>query len=231
MDAATFAYYTENAASRAELWESVNSPIATLLPLLFRDGQSVLDVGSGSGRECVALLRLGVDAYGLEPVPALRDEAIARHPQLADRIVHAAVEEYAPHHPDVYDGVLLSAVLMHIPDSELFNFALAIRSLVKPGGRVVVSVPLERCDVDREAQRDQDGRLFVLRSEDEVSLFFERLGFTVESRFRSGDARRLNPGISDWNNWEKPLLRALIETVESTATVRGAERWEWTRSS
>jgi len=188
MDADTFAYYTRNAAPRADLWESVDGPMATLLPLLFRSGQSVLDVGSGSGRDCVTLLRLGVDAYGLEPVPALRAEAIARHPQLSDRIVNTTVEEYAPHHRDAFDGVLLSAVLMHIPDSELFDFVLAIRTLVKPGGRLIVSGPLERSDVDRGAQRDQVGRLFVLRSEEEVSLFFERLGFAVESRFQSGDA-------------------------------------------
>ena len=39
-----------------------------------------------------------------------------------------------------------------------------------------------------DTQRDAGGRLFVLRSEPEVTLVFERLGFAVESRYRSGDA-------------------------------------------
>ncbi len=188
MDTGTLDYYEHHASPRAELWESVESPLATLLPMLFRKGHTVLDVGAGSGRDCAALLRLGVDAHGLEPVVALCTAAISRHPELANRIVTATVEEYAHGNRARFDGVLLSAVLMHIPDNELFNFVLAIRELVKPGGRLVVSVPLERDDVDPETQRDGEGRLFVIRSEAEVSLFFERLGFAVESRFRSNDA-------------------------------------------
>lgn len=42
--------------------------------------------------------------------------------------------------------------------------------------------------MDSGTQCDADGRLFVLRSEAEISLFFERLGFAVESRFSSTDA-------------------------------------------
>ncbi|MEX2443119.1 MAG: methyltransferase domain-containing protein [Alkalispirochaeta sp.] len=188
MDNRTFNYYVHHASPRADLWESVESPLGSLLPMLFQKGDTVLYVGSGSGRDCATLLRLGVDAHGIEPVPALRDEAIARHPELTDRITTITVGEYAPAHRARYDGVLLSAVLMHIPDSELFNFILAIRDLVKPGGRLVVSVPLQRDDVDPDTQRDAGGRLFVLRSEAEISLFFERLGFAVESRFSSRDA-------------------------------------------
>ncbi len=188
MDELTAAAYQTSAGARADLYESVESPLGRLFPLLFRPEQRVLDVGAGSGRDCAILLSLKIDAHGIEPVGELHREAVIRHPELINRVVHTTLEDYAPAHRGRYDGVLLSAVLMHVPDSQLFNFVLAIRELLKPGGKLVVSVPLERSDVDPTTQRDAAGRLFVLRSEPEVTLFFERLGFAVESRFRSNDS-------------------------------------------
>lgn len=188
MDEHTALYYQSNAQERADLYESVESPLGPLLPLLFQPGQTVLDVGAGSGRDCATLLSLKIDAYGIEPVLELHQEAITRHPELINRVVHTTLEDYAPTHRGRYDGVLLSAVLMHVPDSQLFNFVLAIRELLKPEGTLVVSVPLERDDVDPTTHRDAAGRLFVLRSESELTLFFERLGFVVESRCQSNDS-------------------------------------------
>ncbi len=188
MDERTALYYQSNAQERADLYESVESPLAAILPRLFTPGQTVLDVGAGSGRDCATLLSLKIDAHGIEPVLELYREAITRHPELINRVVHTTLEDYAPTHRGRYDGVLLSAVLMHVPDSQLFNFVLAIRELLKPGGTLVVSVPLERDDADPTTHRDASGRLFVLRSEAEIALPFERLGFTVESRFQSDDS-------------------------------------------
>ena len=135
MDSRTRAYYQTNTADRVALWESVESPLAALFPTLFTSGQRVLDVGSGSGRDMALLLRLGVDARGLEPVDQLRAAAVARHPELAGRIVALPAEAHAEANPAAYDGILLSAVLMHIPDSELFDFVIALRRLLRPGDR------------------------------------------------------------------------------------------------
>ena len=192
MDERTAAAYRVHARAQADLYESADSPLGRLFPFLFREGQNVLDVGAGSGRDCVILLKQGIEAWGIEPVGELRREAVTRHPELINRIAHTTLEEYAPHHRARYDGVLLSAVLMHVPDNELFNFVLAIRDLLKPGGKLVVTVPLERPDMDPVTRRDASGRLFVLRSESEVSLFFERLGFAAESRFHSHDVHGRN---------------------------------------
>jgi len=138
------------------------------------------------------LLRLGVDARGLEPVDQLRAAAVARHPELAGRIVALPAEAHAEANPAAYDGILLSAVLMHIPDSELFDFVIALRRLLRPGGVAVISIPLERDDVDESTGRDAGGRLFVMRGESQVMLFFERLGFVVENHYRRNDAAGRN---------------------------------------
>lgn len=203
MDSRTRAYYQTNTAERVALWESIESPQAALFPTLFTAGQRILDVGSGSGRDLALLLRLGVEAWGLEPVDELRAAAVARHPELAGRIVAGPVEAYAEANPAAYDGVLLSAVLMHVPDSELFDFVIALRRLVRAGGVAVVSIPLERDDVDESTGRDARGRLFVMRGESQVTLFFERLGFVVESRYRSNDAAGRD---ATWATYYWPFL-------------------------
>jgi two-component system sensor histidine kinase YesM len=73
------------------------------------------------------------------------------------------------------DGVVLSAVIMHIPDSKLFDTALAVRARLKDGGRLVLSTALERGDAQAGADRDASGRLMILRPASQVRLLFERL--------------------------------------------------------
>ena len=187
MDELTAQYYQKNARVQADLYEQSSGPLENLLPLLFQPGQRVLDVGAGSGRDCANLVARHVDAYGIEPIAELYQEACRRHPELVGRVMHTTLEDYISGHQEEYDGVLLSAVLMHIPDSELRSFVPALRELLKPQGTLVVTVPVKRDDVDPSTQRDSGGRLFVLRSESEITLFLERSGFVVESRFSSVD--------------------------------------------
>ncbi|OIQ85877.1 hypothetical protein GALL_322700 [mine drainage metagenome] len=49
----------------------------------------MLDVGCGSGRDLARLRALGYDACGVEPVDALRVEALRRYPELEGRIAAA----------------------------------------------------------------------------------------------------------------------------------------------
>lgn len=187
MDPRTFEYYRGDAEARADFWERAPGPLENLFPHLFRTGQAVLDVGCGSGRDCATLLRLGIDARGIDPVPELCSVAIERHPELAGRIENVTVAEYAAVHPTAFEGILLSAMLMHVPDSELFDLVVNLRKLLRPGATLAVSIPVERSDVDPDSSRDEYGRLFILRDESTVALLFERLGFTVESTLRSND--------------------------------------------
>jgi hypothetical protein len=66
-----------------------------------------------------------VDA--VEPSAALRERALANHPELEGRLFHGFLPVGLP--PDIrptYDGTLLSAIIMHIPDAELFDAAFQI---------------------------------------------------------------------------------------------------------
>lgn len=186
MDPKTLAYYTENATEIARRYESVVSPVERYFALAFTPGARVLDVGCGSGRDTACLLNNGYDAYGIEPVEALRHAAMAAHPELAGRLSEGGLPHTGDAFGGEFDGILCSAVLMHVPDTDLLESALAIRRLLKPGGRLLLSIPASRGDL-LSGDRDTNGRLFSPYSADEISLLLERLGFGSISRWESDD--------------------------------------------
>ncbi len=192
MDQQTVDYYNEHGDEVAKRYEAADEGIETLFPFVFSSGERVLDVGSGSGRNLAALRRLGVEAFGLEPSEVLRKQAVKIHPQLIDRISAGSLpRDLSGLRHRKYDGILLSAVIMHIPDAELFDSVFAVRELLNDGGVLLLSFSTERGDTkpaDKDEQRDTRGRLMVLRSAARVRLLFERLGFVLESEYHSADS-------------------------------------------
>lgn len=186
MDPKTLVYYTENATEIARRYESVVSPVERYFASAFPSGARVLDVGCGSGRDAARLLNSGYDAYGIEPVEALRHAAVAAHPEMAGRIGEGGLPRTGDAFGGEFDGILCSAVLMHVPDTDLLDAVLTLRRLLKQGGRLLLSIPATRGDL-LSVDRDTNGRLFSPYSADEISLLLERLGFVPLSRWESDD--------------------------------------------
>ena len=86
MDYKTEQFYHNNVNDVFAQYEAVKSPVAQHFPLAFRAGAKVLDIGCGSGRDLKALLDEGYDAFGIEPVEALRLKIIEHSPHLNDRV-------------------------------------------------------------------------------------------------------------------------------------------------
>ena len=193
MDKQTVDYYDAHASQVAANYESVESPFAALFPHIFRQGHRVLDIGCGSGRDMALLLESGCDPYGLEASSSLIETAVKFHPELQGRIEHGSIPGGVPEKLyGAFDGVVLSAVLMHIPDSQLFDAAIEIRRLIKIGGSLLVSFSVERDDMsaDRDHDRDIKGRLMVLRPAARIQLLFERIGFETAATWHSEDKSR-----------------------------------------
>lgn len=193
-DEKTIAYYQYNVRDVFARYEAVKSPLLPYFPMAFLPGSRVLDVGCASGRDLKALLAQGYDAYGIEPVDAMREMAIAHAPELSSRIQAGQL-------PDIqinerFDGVICSAVLMHISAGQQLESFVNLRNLIKVGGRLLLSVPDSRDDLDADF-RDPQGRLFLPMESDRVCLLAEQLGLVLISKFRSHDA--LGRGGMSWN--------------------------------
>jgi len=186
VDAKTAAFYDQHAAEIAARYESAPSPVEGYFPQAFHAGSRVLDVGAGSGRDLAALLRAGYDGHGVEPSAGLRQAAVTAHPELADRLVEGALPAIGAPFGGAFDGILCCAVLMHLPKVELLDAAVALRQLLKPNGRILMSIPTARTDVGPD-NRDSQGRLFAPCDPDELQLIFERLGFKRVDRWETDD--------------------------------------------
>jgi hypothetical protein len=133
------------------------------------------------------LLQEGYDAYGIEPIEAMRTEAVRLHPELVSRVGAASLPHVETPFGQDFDGILCSAVLMHVPESDLFDTAFNLRRLLRPNGRLLVSLPLTRGDVP-SGERGEDGRLFKTYAPEYLQLLFERVGFQLIGRWNTGDA-------------------------------------------
>jgi protein-L-isoaspartate(D-aspartate) O-methyltransferase len=97
-------------------------------------GETVLEVGTGSGYQAAVLARIGCAVHTLEIFRALADEARARLARLGySRVTvrhgdgHLGWAEEAP-----FDAILVTAAAGHVPP--------ALVAQLRPGGRMVIPV-------------------------------------------------------------------------------------------
>jgi SAM-dependent methyltransferase len=175
---ATTAFYDDWALNGQE---NPRSAMSHHFESAFTRGARVLDVGCGKGRDVVALLDMGFEAYGVEPNDAMRAQALARDPRLRDRIAAAALPELALPFGGGFDAVTCSAVLMHVTSAVLPDSLLALSAVLKPTARVLMALPEMQADrlVDG---RDPDGRAFVNHAPEQVQRLMAGLGFALLRR-------------------------------------------------
>ncbi len=187
MDSATVNYYSQNAQTVAERYESVVSSLSKSFEEAFKPRSRLLDIGCGSGRDLALLASLGHEGFGVDATPVFVTLSQSLHPELTGKVLHAALPNFEPPFGGGFDGILCSAVLMHIAESELVPAALSIKRCLKNHGRLLYSVPSKRLDVVTE-NRDANGRLFVPDQSNRLQKIFEQLGFSLISKWDNADS-------------------------------------------
>lgn len=174
----TTAFY-DNWATHGE--ENPRSAMSRAFEGAFAPGSRVLDVGCGKGRDLVALLDMGFDACGVEPNDAMRAQALARDPRVAGRIAAASLPALGRPFGGGFDGVVCSAVLMHVQADDLAASLAAIAEVLKPAARVLLALPEMQRHLLLDGH-DPDGRQFDNHAPAHVQSVMWALGFSLARR-------------------------------------------------
>jgi SAM-dependent methyltransferase len=165
----------------------VTSSLSNSFKDAFTPRSKLLDVGCGSGRDLALLALLGHDCFGVDATSEFVALAQSLHPQLQGKILEATLPTLTPPFGGGFDGILCSAVLMHIPEIELTATATSIKNCLKANGRLLYSVPSKRLDLIT-ANRDAYGRLFIPDQSDRLQNIFEHIGFNLISKWHNEDS-------------------------------------------
>jgi SAM-dependent methyltransferase len=224
--------YEEYASDLSSFYETREPVFARTLAESLEEGASVLDIGCGSGRDLAMLRSRGFRAFGLEPSPAMRAEAVRAHPELADRIFEGGLPELRLPISALsggFDAVFCNASLQHLQPGDLIPAFARIKEALRPGGWFAFSVPL-RYPVDSQGI-DEKGRYYHLRPRGFWIDLVRRFGFDIRR-----DASAAESGRPD-RTWLQVLCRKSasggrgpLESIERTRTANpaqaaGGERW------
>ncbi|MDT0342839.1 class I SAM-dependent methyltransferase [Streptomyces litchfieldiae] len=156
-------YYAESADRLGRQYESVAFEDAheAFLPFLPPGPATAADIGAGTGRDAAALAARGYAITAVEPVRELRDLARRLHPGpsitwLADSLP-ALTRLEGP-----FDLILVSAVWMHLEETERPRAMARLHDLLAPAGRLLVSL--------RHGPPPPDRRMFDVSDEETVEL-------------------------------------------------------------
>lgn len=145
-------YYRANAVKRFDRYEEqpAGDHCRYCLKYMAPAG-SVLDIGSGSGRDAAFFASNGYQVSAVEPATELRELAQQKH---VNNLITWA-DDYLPElkgFSDVsehYDHVHLSAVIFHLPQSETRKILERIFSLLKKDGTVFIGLRIGPADPER----------------------------------------------------------------------------------
>ncbi len=115
VDEQTIDYYRQHAPEIAEKYRDATDWITAFYQQAFNPGSVILDVGCGSGRDLHKLSELGFEVTGVDPAEEMLREAHRLHPDLNGRLHTGSLPSLVELDDQSFDGVLCSAVLMHIP--------------------------------------------------------------------------------------------------------------------
>ena len=180
-------YYDNNAECIAAKYERVNfssvlEPIMAELPA----GASVLDLGCGSGRDAASFVRCGFDVTGTDASPAMLEQAVWHHRELAGRVVLHALPKELPFQLGCFDAALAMAVFMHMEEAEIPRAFTAVRRVLRRGGLFAYSVNIGRGNLDASGN-DEYGRHFTPLPRSQWGRLHREAGFETQKAWESAD--------------------------------------------
>lgn len=216
-------WYDANAADVSRRYESVAAETVHgwLVDLLPAAPALVLDVGAGTGRDAAWLASRGLEVVAVEPSAAMHAAGLRLHPSPSirwvvdtlpglDRVIRLGLS---------FDLILLSAVWMHIAPADRTRAFRKLITLLKPGGRLVITLRHGPAEPER-------GIYVVSRAEVEIlarahGAFLER---TTDSKDELGRGAvtwtQVSIRLPDDGTGALPLLRHIILNDDKSSTYK-----------
>lgn len=188
MDLQTLKYYDSKASELADKYCHVSGGISDYFNQAFDKNGKILDIGCGSGRDLKILHENGYAADGVDSCNEFVELCNKNKTGYASVVKKDSLPELNEVADKSYDGVLCSAVLMHLPKEQLFDASFAIRRILRDNGKLLISIPLPDETIDSNTKRDKDGRLFNGITPENFQLIYERIGFSLVSRWDNNDS-------------------------------------------
>jgi SAM-dependent methyltransferase len=136
--------YADEAKELFKHYESFSAADAhrAVLHLIPAAPSSVLDIGSGTGRDAAWFAAQGHRVVAVEPTDAMRIPAMARHPSPRIEWLDDSLPDLALllARGERFDLVMLTAVWMHLDPRQRRQAMPHLASLVREGGTVIMQV-------------------------------------------------------------------------------------------
>jgi 2-polyprenyl-3-methyl-5-hydroxy-6-metoxy-1,4-benzoquinol methylase len=154
-NAATIDFYDRNAESYiARTWAIDMSEMHADIYSRLAPGANILDIGTGSGRDALALTQIGFNVDVLEPSKSLLHAFKKRAPDFPGKCFGGTIasQDLPEEH---YDFMLAVASLLHIPNDEWPDTMRKLRRISRRGGLLFISTK------QQPSGYDQQGRWFT----------------------------------------------------------------------
>lgn len=185
--------YSEEAAILRERYEEVSfaevhAPVVHLMP---EAPCSVLDIGSGTGRDAAALAALGNTVVAVEPVDEMRAAAMALHPSplitwLKDSLPDLAITSARG---ERFTLIMLTAVWMHLDVAQRRAAMPKVAALLHEGGMMMMSL--------RHGPVPPGRRMFEVSAQETIELaLLEGLDCVLRRRAESVGSINRSAGVT-----------------------------------
>jgi trans-aconitate methyltransferase len=202
----------------------------SLIPLLEpQPGESILDIGCGTGHLTKAIAETGTHVIGIDSSASMIETARTTYPDLEFQVADARNFTF----PTPFDAVFSNAALHWIPEAEEVVRSIAIA--LKPGGRFVVEfggkgniatiISALQQSLREIANREADFGWYY-PSIGEYTSLLERYGLTVRLALLFDRPTKLEDGENGLRNWLLMFRRDMLEKLSDEMRSQVIERTE-----
>ncbi len=182
-------YYNENHKALIETYNSATlTPLNNLFNKHIKNGDKVLDIGFGSGRDLQYIKTLGAECWGVDASQKFVDH-LQKDSYFNNRLFCAKLPMLELEFDIKFNVIVCIAVVMHLTKEELKEWVEDIKNYLAIGGKVIVSYSATPREADERFFEDLRGTV--------VNQIFLDAGFSLIDEISSNDG--LNRGI-EWRN-------------------------------